>query len=1057
MATENDDLNIHINVDPSGAEQGSNRAKSAIGGIGNEAKQLEASFRRLMSSIDPTFAAQEKYNQSLGEARQLWAAGRISVEEYRQGIAAARTELQSSIEAINSNSAAARAAAAQAKQAAADEATAARQAARAKIQAAAEAAAARRQALKEETAAAREAAEVTRRQGIETRALANTERELRSAIDPLYAAQVRYNNTMQQATQLLMANKLKAGEFTQMQKNAAQQMEINARSLGRMNTGYVQLGYQAQDVVASLASGISPLVILAQQGGQTAAAMSQMGGKLSGVATFMAGPWGAAILGGIMVLSMFIPKLFETESASDAAAAGQKRMADMVDSTTGSIKNQITWLERLAEANNQARIATKARTEVEKAQRDILSEASKATTPDQTMVALGGVVALPEVSPRSVERINAWRKAVNEGKLSTQQFVMAINGLARSDKTVAGLSQRLTALGGGMNKVARDAEIADANTARLMGKTLTARQKMLLDIKDKTQETTEAELRANVELATSTDAVEKARAKLTIAEAQATRTRAKLISEGKSQAEADKAYMDGIKAETAALKQAEDAKEAANKAAAAGRRQDRADAAAAKRELKEQQQFMLEDLDYKRDLAQDDFAEQMRIQDEKIAKLKEFYGEDSRNYVQGLREKERMTRQHNQVLLQIERDRARTKNDMAQAAEDSSFNVATTQFGAKEDNTQAMASMGRISPREEIEQRRAALQEMYQMQVDHEERMYQLKLKGLQEQLALLPRESAEHAAINNQIEMLEAQHQNTQREMAATHYRDLSRLNLDAAQQSYQKWKEVTDKIAGAFDQAFQGIWMRSGNFKQNILNIGDQIVFHYASMGFKMLANWIAVQLGMKTAKVASDTAGVAAHTAAEGAKTAATVAAIGVRTTAETTAIAGIAIAGGISRAAEVTGLSGVAGAAAFASTAAIPIVGPAMAPGAAAAAVAAVMGFLPIASAYGGMGEVQYDGQMIQAHKKEMVLPAWIAEPMRQSLRNPRSSGSLFAGAAAAGSTLRESTTNNGDHYAFHYGPKHTNMGASMDELLRADGRSLRKWIRNEVRNGSLKLK
>jgi len=1036
MATENDDLNIHINVDPSGAEQGSNRAKSAIGGIGNEAKQLESSFRRLMSAIDPTFAAQEKYNQSLSEARQLWSAGRISVEEYRQGVAAARTELQASIEAINNNSAAARAAAAQIKQAAADEAAAARQAAREKIQAAAQAAAARRQALKEETAAAREAAEVTRRQGIETRALANTERELRSAIDPLYAAQVRYNATMQQATQLLMANKLRAGEFTAIQKNAAQQMEINARSLGRMNTGYVQLGYQAQDVVASLASGISPLVILAQQGGQTAAAMSQMGGKMSGVATFMAGPWGAAILGAVMVLGMLIPKLFDTESASDAAAAGQKRFADMVDSATGSIKTQITWLERLAEANRQAKDAEKQRTQASEDSRKLMFNVAQAISPQTISGGYGQTIEMPaEVQGKSQQWIKAWVAAVKAGRMETTELAARIARLGNLDPSVAGLSKRVVELGGGINKINREAETADARRAQLLGKQLTDRQKLLLDIKDTTSKTTEAELRANVDLAVSTDMVEKARAKLTIAEAQATRTRATMIAQGKTQKEADQAYMDGIKGATAELQKAEAAKEAANKAAAAGRRQDRADAAAAKRELKEQQQFVLEDLDYRRDLAQDDFAEQMRLQDEKVAKLKEFYGEDSRNYVQGLREKERMTRQHNQVLLQIERDRVRTQNDIAQAREESDFNISQTGFAAGQDQTKAMASMGQLNPRQEIEARRTQLNEMYQMQIAHEERMYQLKLSGLQQQLALLPRESAEHASVNNQILMLEAQHQMTERERAASHFRDMAQLNLEAAQLSYNKWKEVTDSVAQSFGQMFQGIWMRSGNFKQNLLNIADQLVFKFVNSALQMASSWIA----------------------GEATKTNATVAGNAIRTSA---AVAGASTQTAVSSAAastEIANSAATAAAGAYKSTVVIPFIGPVSAPAAAALALATVMGFSALLSARGGLGEVEADGQPALLHKKEMVLPAWIAEPFRQSLKSPQSSAGLFGGAAAAGSSLRSSTTNNGDSYAFHYQPKHTNMGASMDTLLRNDGRALRKWIRNEVKNGSLKLK
>lgn len=79
---------------------------------------------------------------------------------------------------------------------------------------------------------------------------------------------------------------------------------------------------------------------------------------------------------------------------------------------------------------------------------------------------------------------------------------------------------------------------------------------------------------------------------------------------------------------------------------------------------------------------------------------------------------------------------------------------------------------------------------------------------------------------------------------------------------------------------------------------------------------------------------------------------------------------------------------AGAGAFAATAAIPFVGPALAPAAGAAAYAGAMSYasgLAVASAARGFDIPANLNPMTQLHAREMVLPADIAEPMRAQLR------------------------------------------------------------------------
>jgi hypothetical protein len=81
--------------------------------------------------------------------------------------------------------------------------------------------------------------------------------------------------------------------------------------------------------------------------------------------------------------------------------------------------------------------------------------------------------------------------------------------------------------------------------------------------------------------------------------------------------------------------------------------------------------------------------------------------------------------------------------------------------------------------------------------------------------------------------------------------------------------------------------------------------------------------------------------------------------------------------------VFGDANKAAAGAYAATADIPVVGPVLAPAAAAAAFTAVMAY-DVFSAEGGFDIPAGLNPVTQLHEREMVLPADIAEPLRANL-------------------------------------------------------------------------
>ena len=85
------------------------------------------------------------------------------------------------------------------------------------------------------------------------------------------------------------------------------------------------------------------------------------------------------------------------------------------------------------------------------------------------------------------------------------------------------------------------------------------------------------------------------------------------------------------------------------------------------------------------------------------------------------------------------------------------------------------------------------------------------------------------------------------------------------------------------------------------------------------------------------------------------------------------------------------AGIAAGGAASAVASIPYVGPAMAAAAYAETMGMVMGGLAVASASGGFDIPSGANPLTQLHENEMVLPAHIANPLRDSLASGSSGG------------------------------------------------------------------
>lgn len=1327
MADEND-LNININANPSGVEAGSKRAGAAIKGIAGNTKELEAALNKFRASIDPTFAAMQRYNKAHQDNLALLRADVITRKEYNAGMKAAKAAMEAEIATIQRRSAAGRQAAAeerarrqqeraaeraaaqaeaaaarqaaqqkreieraareQAKQAAKEEAaairaaaTAARQAAREKEraerqaaaearraasearrqekqeareaarvvreaarekareekqqareaaaairqakreereatmaavreakqqarqkaaaerqaareaaqaerqakaearQAARDAAAAAKAAAREKAAAERAAAKASREAAAEVERLAKAERaaanaadELRSSIDPAFAAQERYNRAMRTATQLLMQGKLRAGEFTQIMRQQKAQMDINVRSIGRQNAMYVQMGYQAQDVIASLGSGINPLVILAQQGGQTAAALSQMGGRAGQVAAFFAGPWGAAIMGAVMVLGYLWTSMDEgkkkTKDLTDAEDRRIMTLKELTEALRDYIKeqkrsNDTTAQGLIAQRNlNYSDLQAKTR-DLTKAEQELADARKRLQDIGPMPMGKAGMDLWAAQIAAATAQVSMAEKKVNDLKGVVGQLSAALreNEIAiashrseqtQADKDFEATKQRLIVAYRNETRGITDANVLNQKRLKLE-EDLRAAADALAAAKQRESDARRENARAarEEEKATFTsriDAIgvagrelkgrgfsvtennqfggvtgghasnsdhakyaidvgipgfgpnnpeasnEAARKKMDeIARAYQARGfrviwNGKLYQPGPNAPVVDfvpaagakgdawhRSHMD-IKAPESIVGQPQGGR--------LGNELAREIAAAEREAAEEAMRAKLAQFDFEQELNRDNLQEVLRIQDEKIAAVKAFYGEESDEAIDAGRERIRIERSIAREALQIRREQIDQTLQLMLKSYETEKQLAEMNMEERRAVIGFAEQQGVISAQEALVAKAALLDAEFQQQLAHEQRMHSAKQTALRATLEQqnLPAEQARR--IQDEIERNEAEHLGRMRTLNAGYIRDVNAMQRDAAAIQMTKWREFASSFTGSLSQAMQGLWMRNMTLQQAFINMADQQVFRLMDMGAKALEQWIldqvkmtGVQQAQEAARAAAAVGGQAAQTtaAATGAATrtgiqagaaateqgiqaataAAAVAKEAIKTGAAVTGAAtqtGVAAAAGMG---EITTNAAVAAAGAYKSTVVIPFIGPIAAPAAAALALAAVLGFGAMISARGGHGEVSHDGQLAMLHKKETVLPAWIAEPMRQMFVSPRGSGSMIASAHNAGSAAR-SEVSSSNSSNFYYQPQHHNMGASFDTLLKNDAASLRKWVRNEIRNGRLSV-
>ncbi len=250
----------------------------------------------------------------------------------------------------------------------------------------------------------------------------------------------------------------------------------------------------------------------------------------------------------------------------------------------------------------------------------------------------------------------------------------------------------------------------------------------------------------------------------------------------------------------------------------------------------------------------------------------------------------------------------------------------------------AMASMGTLGGSAAIAQEQSIA-----------DQIYQIKLAELEKEKALEATKPVEVARINSEIVRLQDAHTAT-----------MVSLSDKASAQQIKTAEGVVQPIISTFSQVTAGYVEGTLTRQQAELRLGDALVAETINTGVQMLMHHIAIEEA-KTLATALGTAERLALTIAAEAEAAA------------------IHVAHAI---AYIVTEAAKAAAAAFTAMAGIPGIGPILAVAASVAAGAEVLNLVgKVASAEGGWERVPFDNAPALLHKDEMVLPADLADGVR----------------------------------------------------------------------------
>lgn len=308
-------------------------------------------------------------------------------------------------------------------------------------------------------------------------------------------------------------------------------------------------------------------------------------------------------------------------------------------------------------------------------------------------------------------------------------------------------------------------------------------------------------------------------------------------------------------------------------------------------------------------------------------------------------EKVQITRTMANLQLQILKEQKQRENQLTLEGIENTEKLGMDSVAMAEQHAQALVQAGQITQ-----------EKLLTMQQQFEDRKFKIMVDAQQRRIDLLKADpNSDPVALQKALDKLQ--------EIQRKHTQTMAKLQDDVLVNSKQQWEKMLQPFSQAFDQSISGMIQGTQTLQQAMANIGQAIIAEFVNMGVQTATHWAATEL----AKTAATVEGTSTRTAVEQA---------GANQSIAISAFAAIK---------SIMNSAWEAMAGAFKALVGIPVVGPALATGAGAAAFATVSGLAGnIASARGGFNIPAGVNPLTQLHEKEMVLPAHIADPMRNML-------------------------------------------------------------------------
>ena len=377
---------------------------------------------------------------------------------------------------------------------------------------------------------------------------------------------------------------------------------------------------------------------------------------------------------------------------------------------------------------------------------------------------------------------------------------------------------------------------------------------------------------------------------------------------------------------------------------------------------------------------------------------------------------------------QLEAQGAASKAGTAVAKQDATQQVQIAQDAA---NTAKQVDAARYEAqvalwKTEVDQGLITKTQETQYEINAQDQKYAAAVKEVQDELQLSSITLAGRAKLNGELEVMQAQHVAQMAQMNVTLVQDqieavqkVQDAQTAAAQATDAAWQRAFQPVTQAMDSSLNGIIQGTETLRlaedkaaQSVtlafIDAEAKKVEAFAVGELQILAKGVATQLGL----VSAAESGAAAQLAA--------------KATATTTGKAIDATTGAV----QINNSAHSAAAGAYSAVAGIPIIGPVLAPAAAATAYAGVMAF-DVLSAEGGMVVPAGVDPLTQLHEQEMVLPAHIANPLQSAIAG----GTLGGGG--------------GDQYHLHVNNTvtggNTVGGVSTEDVMSALSEGLRRGL------------